>query len=64
MLSCTTFLGLAALATVATSTAVEDGCSALLANYPDRTFFPGSERYKYENECRYQPEKHSLYRTK
>ncbi|KAF7534356.1 hypothetical protein G7054_g6300 [Neopestalotiopsis clavispora] len=50
MLSYTSVLGLAALVTVATSTAVEDGCSALLESYPDRTFFPGSERYKYENE--------------
>ncbi|KAI1124636.1 hypothetical protein F5Y10DRAFT_24344 [Nemania abortiva] len=43
-------LGLAAFVTAVTSAAVEDGCNALASSYPDQTFFPGSERYKFENE--------------
>lgn len=45
-------LGLAALLTLVSSAAVDDGCNALASSYPDRTFFPGSERYKFENECK------------
>ncbi|CAH0025368.1 unnamed protein product [Clonostachys rhizophaga] len=43
-------LGLAALVTIVSSTAVNDGCNALASSHPDKTFFPGSERYKFENE--------------
>ncbi|CAI6091031.1 unnamed protein product, partial [Clonostachys chloroleuca] len=45
-----TVLGLAALLNVVSSTAVDDGCNALAFSHPDKTFFPGSERYKFENE--------------
>ncbi|CAG9997105.1 unnamed protein product [Clonostachys byssicola] len=44
------FMGLAALLTVVSSAAVNDGCNALASSHPDKTFFPGSERYKFENE--------------
>ncbi|RSL41922.1 hypothetical protein CEP54_015668 [Fusarium duplospermum] len=43
-------LGLAAFLSVVSSAAVDDGCKALSSKYPDRTFFPGSDRYKFENE--------------
>ncbi|RMJ09251.1 hypothetical protein CDV36_011136 [Fusarium kuroshium] len=43
-------LGVAAFLSVVSSAAVDDGCKALSSKYPDRTFFPGSERYKFENE--------------
>ncbi|KAK7222168.1 hypothetical protein V2G26_010171 [Clonostachys chloroleuca] len=46
-----TVLGLAALLNVVSSAAVDDGCNALAFSHPDKTFFPGSERYKFENEC-------------
>ncbi|UPL00360.1 hypothetical protein LCI18_011294 [Fusarium solani-melongenae] len=44
-------LGLTALLSVVSSAAVDDGCNALSSKYPDKTFFPDSERYKFENEC-------------
>lgn len=44
-------LGLATVLAVVSSAAVDDGCKALASSYPDRTFFPGSGRYKFENEC-------------
>jgi hypothetical protein len=50
MLLKASILGLAAALAVVSSTAVDDGCKALASNYPDKTFFPGSERYKFENE--------------
>ncbi|KAI8650236.1 FAD-binding PCMH-type domain-containing protein [Fusarium sp. Ph1] len=43
-------LGLTALLSVVSSAAVDDGCNALSSKYPDKTFFPDSERYKFENE--------------
>lgn len=45
-------LGLAALVTGVVATAVNENCDALASAYPDKTFFPGSARYKFENECR------------
>lgn len=48
-------LGLAIFVTVVTSAAVDDGCRALASTHPDKTFFPDSERYKFENECRRWP---------
>lgn len=50
-----TVLGLAALLNVVSSAAVDDGCNALAFSHPDKTFFPGSERYKFENECKHWP---------
>ncbi|KAH6638495.1 hypothetical protein C7974DRAFT_451891 [Boeremia exigua] len=44
-------LGLVFFFTNTNSAAVDDGCKALASRYPDKTFFPGSERYKFENEC-------------
>ncbi|VUC37250.1 unnamed protein product [Clonostachys rosea] len=43
-------LGLATSLAIVASAAVDDGCDALATSYPDITFFPGTERYKYENE--------------
>lgn len=44
-------LGLALLLVNARCAAVNDGCNALASSHPDKTFFPGSQRYKFENEC-------------
>ena len=51
MVSLNSVLRLALFATIVTSAAVEDGCRALASAYPDKTFFPDSERYRFENEC-------------
>lgn len=48
-------LGLALFLTSAGCAAVDDGCDALASSYPDKTFFPGTERYKFENERKYKP---------
>lgn len=47
--------GLALFVVNARCAAVNDSCNALASSHPDKTFFPGSERYKFENECKGRP---------